>query len=391
MAFTGLLALLDDITVLLDDIALMSGMAAKKTAGIVGDDLALNAKQVLGGAAERELPVVWAVAKGSLRNKAILVPAALALSYFAPPVAITAAMAVGGGYLCYEGVEKIAHGLKHRKDKRGGKNRKVEEAVKVLQNPHGAKELEKKKIRGAIQTDFILSAEIIIVALGAIAGAPILEQALVLAGTGVGMTAFVYGLVGGIVRMDDAGFWLQKREGVSLPKKILRGAGTGLIKAAPVLMKILAVAGTLAMFGVGGEMVLHVIPGATAALQGATHFLTSGLHAVPYLGKAAELAVEYGLAGLSGVAAGAALAGISLPVAAVYNRMTLKKKDKTPAIPAETLTPIPGPGPEPALDPNPLKTDSDPKGDLAKAASPEQAERRPTQAAPQPEIKPEIK
>ncbi|MCG2585201.1 DUF808 domain-containing protein [Massilia sp. TS11] len=237
MAGTSLLALIDDIATLLDDVALLSKAAAQKTAGVLGDDLALNAEQVAGVAAERELPVVWAVAKGSLRNKAILVPGALAISAFAP-WAITPMLMVGGVYLCFEGVEKLVHGKEPAEDQA------LREAVDLVA-------YEKDKIAGAIRTDFVLSAEIIVIALGIVAGAPFERQVLALVAVALAMTVGVYGVVAAIVKMDDAGRVLIRRGGA------LAGPGRLLLAAAPKLMKILAVAGTAAMFTVGGGILSH--------------------------------------------------------------------------------------------------------------------------------------
>lgn len=241
MAFASLLTLLDDITSVLDDVALMTKMAAQKTTGVVGDDLALNAQQVTGVSADRELPVVWAVAKGSLVNKAILVPLALLIAYFLPQL-ITPLLMVGGAYLCFEGVEKLGHKLTHRHHQT--------EAQPVIAkiNPTD----EKSKIRGAIRTDFVLSAEIIIVALGVAAPLAILPKSLVLAIIGVGMTLLVYGAVACIVKLDDIGAWLSRRT-----SGMARASGQAMILVVPWLMRLLTIAGTLAMFLVGGGIMAH--------------------------------------------------------------------------------------------------------------------------------------
>ncbi len=241
MAFASLLTLLDDIVSVLDDVALMTKMAAKKTAGVVGDDLALNANQVTGVASERELPVVWAVAKGSLINKVILVPAALAISYFIPWL-VTPLLMLGGAYLCFEGVEKLWH--KWLQPHAEGSSVMTDELLD-----------EKAKIRGAVRTDFILSAEIIIIALGVVAQMGMLQKALVLSIIALGMTVLVYGLVAGIVKLDDAGLWLMRR-----PQSWLQACGRGLIAVVPWLMRLLAVLGMLAMFLVGGGIVAHGLP-----------------------------------------------------------------------------------------------------------------------------------
>ncbi len=248
MAGTSLLALIDDIASILDDVAAMSKVAAKKTAGVLGDDLALNAQQVSGVQADRELPVVWAVAVGSLKNKAILVPAALAVSAFAP-WAVTPLLMVGGAYLCYEGFEKLAHKFLHSAEEDAA--HKAELAAAVANPEVDLLALEKEKIKGAVRTDFILSAEIIVIALGTVSEAPFAQQVTVLVGIALLMTVGVYGLVAGIVKMDDAGLYLSKRTGV------LRALGKVLLAAAPKLMKLLSVLGTVAMFMVGGSIITH--------------------------------------------------------------------------------------------------------------------------------------
>ena len=242
MALASLFTLLDDIASVLDDVALMTKVAAKKTAGVVGDDLALNANQVTGAAAEREIPIVWEVAKGSLVNKVILIPIALLLAAFAPKW-ITPLLMIGGAYLCFEGAEKLLH--------------------KILpQDDHAEKPIvtdslnsEKDKIRGAIRTDFILSAEIVILALGAMDSmgkATMLSKVVALSLVGVGMTVAVYGLVAMIVKMDDLGFHLMRK-----PSKLVQWLGKGLVRFVPWLMRGLSVVGTLAMFMVGGGIFVH--------------------------------------------------------------------------------------------------------------------------------------
>lgn len=250
MAGSSLLMLIDDIATILDDVAAMSKVAAKKTAGVLGDDLALNAQQVSGVRAERELPVVWAVAVGSLKNKAILVPAALAISAFAP-WAITPLLMIGGLYLCFEGFEKIAHSLFHSKEDDSHK----QELHAALANPEiDLVALEKEKIKGAVRTDFILSAEIIVLSLGVVSAAPFLNQVTALVVIALAMTVFVYGLVAGIVKLDDLGLYLS-RKGAALA-----ALGRGLLITAPWLMKFLSVAGTAAMFLVGGGILVHNVP-----------------------------------------------------------------------------------------------------------------------------------
>ncbi len=296
MAGSSLFALLDDIASGLDDIALMSKVAAHKTAGVLGDDLALNAQQVAGVHAERELPVVWAVAKGSLLNKAILVPAALAISAFLPWL-ITPLLMVGGTYLCYEGAEKILHRLRHVSG--GGHDAEVAAAADL-----DLDRFERTKIRGAIRTDFVLSAEIIVIALGTVAGEPFLRQVGVLVVVAVLMTAGVYGLVAGIVKLDDAGLRLQAVPGGRGAARLARGLGGVLVGAAPRLMKALSVAGTVAMFLVGGGILVHGVPGSHDAVHHLAHA------AGPVVGRLVPLTINAvaglvaGLAALGVVAAG---------------------------------------------------------------------------------------
>lgn len=247
---SSLLALLDDIATLLDDVSVMTNAAARKTAGVLGDDLALNAKQVSGVDPDRELPVVWAVAKGSLLNKAILVPAALVLSTFTPWLVIPL-MIVGGAYLCFEGVEKIAHKWLHRAEDEAHHK----EITDALVDPKvDLVQFERDKIKGAIRTDFILSAEIIVISLGTIAQASLLNRFAVLVAISLIMTVGVYGLVAGIVKLDDAGLNLSRRS-----SSAARALGRGLLWLAPWLMKALAFVGTAAMFLVGGGIVTHAI------------------------------------------------------------------------------------------------------------------------------------
>jgi len=250
LAGTSLLTLLDDIATLLDDISVMGKVAAKKTAGVLGDDLSLNAQQVTGVKANRELPVVWGVAKGSFLNKLILVPLALIISAFAPWL-ITPLLMIGGAYLCYEGVEKVMHSLQHDKQSKSPEAR--QQRLDSLANQNAA-EYEKKKIKGAVRTDFILSAEIVAITLGIVSEAPLLNQVIILAGIAILVTIGVYGIVAGIVKIDDLGFWLREK-----PSRVAQGIGSVLLTAAPWLMKILSVVGTLAMFLVGGGIVVHGI------------------------------------------------------------------------------------------------------------------------------------
>jgi predicted DNA repair protein MutK len=291
MAASSLLALIDDIASVLDDVAVLSKVAAKKTAGVLGDDLALNAQQVAGVRAERELPVVWAVARGSFVNKAILVPAALAISGFAPWL-VTPLLMIGGAFLCYEGFEKLAHRFLHS---RADDEAHQRELAAALADPvRDLVAFERDKIKGAIRTDFILSAEIIAITLGAVAAAPFLTQLLVLVGIALAMTVGVYGFVAGIVKLDDLGLWLAGRDGAA------RAVGRAILRLAPWLMKALSVAGTAAMFLVGGGILVHGVPWLHHAIEGAMQGLGAAAQAVlPALANA-----------LVGVLAGAVLLGV---------------------------------------------------------------------------------
>lgn len=314
MAGASLLALLDDIATILDDVAVMTKVAAKKsaavaddvaamtkvatqkTAGVLGDDLALNAQQVTGVSADRELPVVWAVAKGSMVNKAILVPAALAISAFVP-VLITPLLMLGGAFLCFEGVEKLAHKFLHSEAEEAAEH---ESHVQANANP--AVDLvafEKDKIQGAVRTDFILSAEIIVIALGTVASAPFLQQVAVLVGIAALMTVGVYGLVGGIVKLDDLGLWLSQKTGSAA-----QALGRGLLAAAPWLMKFLSVAGTAAMFLVGGGILVHGIAPLHHVIEGAGAAVAQGA-----LGGLWQALTTNGLNGVAGIVAGSLVLG----------------------------------------------------------------------------------
>ena len=269
MAGASLLTLLDDIAMLLDDVAVLSKVAAKKTAGVLGDDLAVNAEQLSGGLkADRELPVVWAVFKGSMLNKAILVPIALLLSYFLP-IVIMPLLMLGGAYLCYEGFEKVWHKFSHQDEQKEQHEKRVE----ALQDENIDITLyEKDKIKGAIRTDFILSAEIIIIALGTVADKPITTQISVLVFIAILMTIGVYGLVAGIVKIDDGGLLLIKDKSASLWAKAKRALGNFMISFAPKLMKFLAFAGTVAMWLVGGSLITHGVPAFHHIIESATDF-----------------------------------------------------------------------------------------------------------------------
>lgn len=252
MAGSSFFALLDDIATMLDDVSIMTKVAAKKTAGVLGDDLALNAQQVTGVAAQRELPVVWSVAKGSVRNKLILVPAALIISGLAP-WAITPLLMLGGAFLCYEGFEKLAHRFLHSREEDTERHVK---RVQALADPEvDVVAYEKEKIAGAVRTDFILSAEIIAITLGTVAAATLTEQVAVLSVIALIMTIGVYGLVAGIVKLDDVGLHLREKGSAAM-----RALGDGIVYSAPYLMKTLSIVGTAAMFMVGGSILTHGIP-----------------------------------------------------------------------------------------------------------------------------------
>jgi predicted DNA repair protein MutK len=301
MASGSLLALIDDIATILDDVALMSKVAAKKTAGVLGDDLALNAQQVAGVNADRELPVVWAVALGSLKNKAILVPAALAISAFIP-WAITPLLMLGGTFLCYEGFEKLAHKFLHSADEERQHHDQLLHAVSDESVDMVA--LEKEKIKGAVRTDFILSAEIIVISLGTVAAAPFGQQVAVLAAIAVVMTVGVYGLVAGIVKLDDAGLYLSR-----FSNGALKLAGNALLAGAPMLMKALSVLGTLAMFMVGGGILMHGVP----ALHHLVDSAAAAAGGVPGVGGALKVVTPALIDALAGLIAGAvALAAVTI-------------------------------------------------------------------------------
>lgn len=287
MAASSLLALIDDIASVLDDVAVMTKLAAKKTAGVLGDDLALNAQQVAGVKADRELPVVWAVAVGSFRNKLILVPAALAISALMPAL-ITPLLMLGGAFLCFEGFEKLAHKfLGHDKEDAAHHA----EHMKALLDPSvDILAVEREKVKGAVRTDFILSAEIIAITLGTVADAAFAQQVAVLSGIAIIMTVGVYGLVAGIVKLDDAGLYLSRKSGA-----LQIALGRGLLALAPKLMKFLSVAGTVAMFMVGGGILSHGIPVLHHAIE----------HAAQVAGGAAGIVLPSLLDTGVGVVAGA--------------------------------------------------------------------------------------
>jgi predicted DNA repair protein MutK len=262
---SSLLTLLDDIATLLDDVAILTKVAAKKTAGVLGDDLALNAQQVSGVHTNRELPVVWAVAKGSFVNKLILVPAAMLISWLAP-WAVTPLMMIGGAFLCYEGVEKLLHKFLHRREEAV---EHVERLRAVADESVDMVAFERDKIKGAIRTDFILSAEIIVISLGSVpADATFMTRFGVLAAIAIIMTVGVYGLVAGIVKLDDGGLHLSRRPGDGGLARLQRAFGRGIIAGAPYLMKFLSIAGTAAMFLVGGSILAHGVPAVAHAIEG---------------------------------------------------------------------------------------------------------------------------
>jgi uncharacterized protein len=298
MAGASLLALLDDIASILDDVAAMTKVAAKKTAGVLGDDLALNAEQVSGVRAERELPVVWAVAVGSLKNKLILVPSALAISAFVP-WAVTPLLMLGGLYLCFEGVEKLAHKWLHSAAEDEAQH--AGEMAALADETVNLAVFEADKIKGAIRTDFVLSAEIIVIALGTVADKGFSTQVAVLAGIGLIMTVGVYGIVAGIVKMDDVGIYLLQKTNA-----VARLVGRGLLAAAPRLMKALTVIGTVAMFMVGGGILSHGTP---FLHQGIAHF--AGLAGA--FGVVVALALD--------IAVGIVAGGAVLPVLKLASRL----------------------------------------------------------------------
>lgn len=312
MAGASLLTLLDDIATILDDVAVMSKVAAKKTAGVLGDDLALNAQQVSGVAAERELPVVWAVAKGSFRNKLVLVPAALLISAFAP-WAVTPLLMLGGLFLCFEGFEKLHHSYSHRKSARATDEQ--EAAEKTIADLDDLKAYEKQKVKGAIRTDFVLSAEIIAISLGVVAQSDFMTQVVTLSIIAVLMTVGVYGLVAGIVKLDDIGLYLNQRSGEGVMTRFGRRFGGLLVDAAPYLMKGLTLVGTAAMFMVGGGILTHGIHWFGHRIELAAELVAQ----FNIVGPVLSLLTPSLLNGLFGIVAGA------LTLALVFSIKSLKK------------------------------------------------------------------
>ena len=286
MAGASLLTLIDDIATLLDDVSVMTKVAAKKTAGVLGDDLALNAQQVTGINADRELPVVWAVAKGSIINKAILVPLALLLAAWQPWL-VTVLLMIGGAYLCFEGFEKIAHKWLHKPEEDAQHHAELLDAIE--DETVDMVQFEKDKIKGAVRTDFVLSAEIIVITLGTVASKPLMEQLAVLVGISLIMTIGVYGFVAGIVKLDDIGLWLAQKKSAAAQQ-----LGGFFLWLMPVLMKVLAFVGTLAMFLVGGAIVAHNLP----ASFGLHHLYEVVAHSLPTWLSGISSTVMDGLAGL---------------------------------------------------------------------------------------------
>jgi uncharacterized protein len=293
---SSLLALLDDIASVLDDVSVLTKTAAKQTAGVLGDDLALNAQQVTGMSADRELPVVWAVAKGSVVNKAILVPAALGLSAFAP-WGVAPLLMLGGAFLCFEGFEKVVHALS------GHAGAHAPEAAPLAGLPAPVVDLvalEKEKIRGAVRTDFVLSAEIVTIALGTVTEAPFATRVLVLCGLSALMTVGVYGLVAGIVKLDDLGLHLSSRRGEASEARLARRLGRAILTLAPYLMKALSIVGTAAMFLVGGGILVHGI----APLAALLHALEARAEHVPLVGGLLHVVLPLLVNGVVGLVLG---------------------------------------------------------------------------------------
>jgi len=313
MAGSSLFALIDDIATLLDDVSVMTKVAAKKTAGVLGDDLALNAQQVSGVRADRELPVVWAVAKGSAINKLILVPAALLISAVAP-WAVLPLMMLGGLYLCYEGVEKLAHRFLHAPEEVHAQRVALVKAVADPQVDIVA--FEKDKIKGAIRTDFILSAEIIVITLGTVAAASLSNRLLTLVAIAAIMTVGVYGLVAGIVKLDDAGLHLNSKSGNGAAARFQRAIGAAILRVAPWFMKTLSVVGTAAMFMVGGSILTHGIHVVSETFQA----WSATLAPVPAIGGALAAIAPIALDAIFGIIAGIAALGLVLLAKRVFKR-----------------------------------------------------------------------
>lgn len=302
MAGTSLLALIDDIATLLDDVAVFTKVAAKKTAGVLGDDLALNAQQVTGVRAERELPVVWAVFKGSALNKLIMVPIALALSALLPWT-ITPLLMLGGAFLCYEGFEKIAHRFLHRAAE--DEEEHNERLKAVADEKVDMVAFENKRIRGAIRTDAILSAEIIVIVLGTVQDVDLVTRIAVLSVVAAVITVGVYGLVAGIVKLDDLGMHLIDKQGESKSIRFQRWVGEWILRFAPKFMRTLSVVGTAAMFLVGGGILVHSVPSVADTL----HHVELLARELPASGFSTVLAAML-FNGLFGVLTGGLLVGV---------------------------------------------------------------------------------
>jgi hypothetical protein len=300
---SSLLTLLDDVVTLLDDVSVLTKVAAQKTAGVLGDDLALNAQQVAGLRADRELSVVWAVAKGSLVNKAILVPSALAMSVFAP-WAVMPLLMTGGVYLCYEGFEKIAQKFLHGLAKDGARHAELARAG--FDRTIDLVSAERAKIKGAVRTDFVLSAEIIVITLGTVADVPFATRVAVLAVIALLMTVAVYGLVASIVKLDDGGLYLSRRDGDAVVARSLRRIGVSIIRAAPMLMRALSLAGTAAMFLVGGGILVHGTPGLRNWIERLAEAIAARSGAAGMLQRATYLVLD----AVTGIVAGAVVLAV---------------------------------------------------------------------------------
>ncbi|MBA6391918.1 DUF808 domain-containing protein [Colwellia sp. BRX10-3] len=316
MAGASLLTLLDDIATVLDDVAILSKVAVKKTAGVLGDDLALNAEQVSGVKADRELPVVWAVAKGSFLNKLILVPSSLLISAFLPPL-ITILLVLGGLFLCFEGFEKVFHKYFHSKKELTAEHQALVEVVSDGNIDVAA--FEKEKIKGAIRTDFILSAEIVVIVLGSVQDVPFQTQVMVVSALAIAITVGVYGLVAGIVKLDDLGLYLLRKSVSGRFNALQRSIGRGLLIFAPFLMKLLTIVGTIAMFLVGGGIIVHSFS-----------WLNRQFHQIEqwvgqYLGTLSESILSILLDGITGIIAGGLVLAIVSLMSRLKNRQSVVK------------------------------------------------------------------
>ena len=316
MAGSSLLTLIDDIATVLDDVAILSKVAAKKTAGVLGDDLALNAEQVSGVKADRELPVVWAVAKGSFLNKLILVPSALLISAFFPPL-ITVLLVFGGLFLCFEGFEKVFHKFFHSKQDLAQEHEAVITAVN--QDNIDIVALEKEKIKGAIRTDFILSAEIVVIALGSVKEAAFETQVMVISALAIAITVGVYGLVAAIVKLDDLGLYLLRKSVSGGFNALQRSMGRGLLIFAPFLMKLLTIVGTIAMFLVGGGIIVHSF----SWLSQQFHHIEQQVS--QYLGAISDMTLPILLDGLTGMIVGGIVLAVVNLVTRLKNRQVASK------------------------------------------------------------------